>query len=884
MQSRKALRAEARKQKKQRRSVAQQSGSAPQAKVQHQQPNKREREQQSHDQAQQSKMKKMKKKKKPADFTPFEVGQEKTPDELEIEYLESKLGISGSSKDKNSKLLQKEWTKFDGYDDDFADFLNDPAAALARDAEQGYAGYDSDEQEEVGYNRPLVASESEASDSAAEEEEEEQEQAEEAWKQGGPLGADEAGLSDSSVEDSAWDPPAPAKAQRRVQRWQQEQQEQQEQQQQEEGSSSDDDDDDELAVDSDGEVLEGYSSAEEDLEAQERMRSGARGARDQEEEEEEEEEEEPAAATRKDHTYSASRGEDIYGRKVAAAPVAVPTKYVPPHLRAKLESAAEKAARELARSVNGLCNRMSEDTLSPTLAGLQELYRRNSRRDMNEHLFRCLETACFNPTQLVLSLVSLFGAAVAALHVGVGCEVGGFCVEQCVRVLQRHMHLALPAEEGGGSAVAAAGSGGGAASAQPSATKEASNALLLIAYLFNFGVVHCTLIYDIIRALLERFGEQDVELLLLLLRHTGFQLRGDDPGALRDIIVEVQERAKVEVEAKAKARAAGDAQASSSRIAFMLDFIYDLKNNRKRAAQEQEMERGKRLKKWLQAAKAQASASDQPLRVGLRDLLLSDKLGRWWLTGAAWGGRQASDAHAPLRPTSSSSAAAAENAILALAAKQRMNTDVRRSIFCVVMGAEDYVECAERLLALPLKRAQQREIIRVLVDCCAQEKRYNPYYALVAHNLCESNHSFKFTLQLCFWDFFKELAESPERRTSNLAQLLAHCLLSCSLSLVVFKNFNFTNLKPAATLFLRLCLTAMFVRAKTDEECRAVFQRLSQAHDADNIVQNGLAVFLQKNITLSVFSALGDEQRALAVRRCKQAKKALREIHAMSMA
>ena len=60
-----------------------------------------------------------------------------------------------------------------------------------------------------------------------------------------------------------------------------------------------------------------------------------------------------------------------------------------------------------------------------------------------------------------------------------------------------------------------------------------------------------------------------------------------------------------------------------------------------------------------------------------------------------------------------------------LAAKQRMNTDVRRSIFCVIMSAEDFMDASERLLSLPLNRTQQREIARVLVDCCAQEKTFD---------------------------------------------------------------------------------------------------------------------------------------------------------------
>jgi len=36
--------------------------------------------------------------------------------------------------------------------------------------------------------------------------------------------------------------------------------------------------------------------------------------------------------------------------------------------------------------------------------------------------------------------------------------------------------------------------------------------------------------------------------------------------------------------------------------------------------------------------------------------------------------------------------------VLEMARKQRMNTDVRRNIFCVVMTSEDYLDAFEKLL------------------------------------------------------------------------------------------------------------------------------------------------------------------------------------------
>ena len=51
--------------------------------------------------------------------------------------------------------------------------------------------------------------------------------------------------------------------------------------------------------------------------------------------------------------------------------------------------------------------------------------------------------------------------------------------------------------------------------------KECSNLIILLSELYNFQVISCVLVYDIIRSLLEGdLSETDVELLLKLLRST----------------------------------------------------------------------------------------------------------------------------------------------------------------------------------------------------------------------------------------------------------------------------------------------------------------------------------------------------------------------------
>eukprot|EP00878_Enallax_costatus_P026688 GHUV01028663.1.p2 GENE.GHUV01028663.1~~GHUV01028663.1.p2 ORF type:complete len:114 (-),score=4.69 GHUV01028663.1:1371-1712(-) len=82
---------------------------------------------------------------------------------------------------------------------------------------------------------------------------------------------------------------------------------------------------------------------------------------------------------------------------------------------------------------------------------------------------------------------------------------------------------------------------------------------------------------------------------------------------------------------------------------------------------------------------------------------------------------------------------------------------------------------------------QSREIIRVLVECCLQEARYNPYYGHLAARLAAVSKSHKVTLQYCIWDQWKEVGSTEPRRLVCLAGLVGHCCASFVLPLSALK-------------------------------------------------------------------------------------------------
>ena len=80
-------------------------------------------------------------------------------------------------------------------------------------------------------------------------------------------------------------------------------------------------------------------------------------------------------------------------------------------------------------------------------------------------------------------------------------------------------------------------------------------------------------------------------------------------------------------------------------------------------------------------------------------LLDPEKKGQWWLSGDM---ASTMDNVAEIASTIDKEVLEAQK-MLQLAAAQRMNTEVRRQIFCIIMSGEDYIDAFEKLLSLDLQ-------------------------------------------------------------------------------------------------------------------------------------------------------------------------------------
>ncbi|KAL9093585.1 MAG: hypothetical protein Q9165_003980 [Trypethelium subeluteriae] len=552
-----------------------------------------------------------------------------------------------------------------------------------------------------------------------------------------------------------------------------------------------------------------------------------------------------------------------------AAPVA---KYIPPSLR-ELPASDGEAMQRVRRQTQGLLNRLSEANLLTILRDVEDLYQSHPRQHVSSTLIDLLLGLISDSTILNDTFLILHAGFISAVYTVIGIDFGGQLLEQAIERLDEQYRAAQSSESVG---------------------KESTNLVSLIAQLYNFQVIGSALVYDYIRLFLQDLSELNTELLLRIIRSSGSQLRQDDPSSLKDIIVLLQRSIAV----------AGE-ENLSVRTKFMIETITNLKNNRVKtgaAASAVAHEHTARMKKTLGSLKTRSIRAREPLRVGLNDIRNSQKKGKWWLVGASWDNPHTSNSNEPIQsittplPNASTqklphgdpdtTTTDQEPDLNALATHNRINNPLRRTIFITLLSATDARDACLRLQNLRLKRAQQAEIPRVLLQCCGAEGGYNPYYALVARRICDGDGKsatsrrgrkeglgrlwglddggggggdpdgeggregakrMRFAFAAAVWDVWRGMGEGGDeddgdgegkgegegdmgmRRIVNLAKMVGSLVVDGVLDITVMKTLNLAYLRTSTRTFVEIMLVTVIQQTQSSASVKDASQSKNKA-------------------------------------------------------
>ncbi len=509
----------------------------------------------------------------------------------------------------------------------------------------------------------------------------------------------------------------------------------------------------------------------------------------------------------KDQDQDSSTWEDIYGRKrdrdgnvIKEKPTM--TKYIPPALRAK---AGHGDLARLEKQMKGQINRLAESNMAGIARVIEDLYARNSRNDMNECLSKIFKLALVMPNALTPERLAMEHAVLTAiLHANVGIEVGATITQKWVEGFISELDDVDRNEEGFSS-------------------KFPDNYIQFLAFLYAFKVIGNRLIFDLLFKLVARYSSKDIEMLILVLKHIGFNLRKDDPSRLKTLILDIQKKSADKDKEKEGS--------SLSREKFMLECLLAIRNNNVKKLPNYDPEHQIHLTKVMKAF-LRPGVEVTPLNVKLDDLMNANTRGRWWIVGSAWTGAGSTavsdndNNDQEQNPKKRAKTANYSQELLTLAKKMRMNTDARRAIFCSIMSADDLMSAFENLVKIGNMKSpmKEKEVSFVLTTCCLREAKFNPFYPHLAVKLERYDRKYKMALQCAIWDKIdsligqdKSIEVDESSWISNLAKFTSYLVKEKASTLTCLKKIEFADLNKPITAFMKsLLLDILKVEKKAD--------------------------------------------------------------------
>lgn len=594
---------------------------------------------------------------------------------------------------------------------------------------------------------------------------------------------------------------------------------------------------------------------------------------------------------------------------VAAAPTG---KYVPPALRQKKQTldADSEVVSRVRRQAHHLIARLSDANMLTILGDVEKLYLDFPRQYVTDAVVDKLLEQTAIEGALSNSVVMLVAGFATAMYQVKGIDFGAHFVQQSATLFRQHYD-------------ALAKNAIGEARAQHHSWAPTSKVLLnllgLMAELYNFRMIGPNLVYDYIRMLLHDFTESNTELLLRVFEASGHRLRQDDPRALKDIVSLIQ---------PAVLRAGGESKLSA-RTKHMIERIHELKKSDKKKTRDPgggSFGYAERIRKTLinlaNTRKLEATGS---LRVGLSDIEQVETRGKWWLVGASWAGLDEVPADGKeengtgqsvhgngqqekkRRKTQSGTgtddvlgswgdAIPDVDELEQLAREQGMNTNARRSIFVALLSAADSKDAHERLLRLGLNKYDKREIANVLIRCVGSEQHFNRYYALVARQVCSTDHRMGRVFQISLWKLFRRLGEpmfgeladeddtmegdeaTDLRRAVNTAKMYGYLIATGCLGLDILKCLQLVNLQAKTQMFVHVLLITLFEEARSGAKgsgssSNNTIRKRFAAVSNNAELRRGLSYFLQHVVRKSKLVPQG--QTTVVAKACEKAQQAL---------
>jgi len=119
--------------------------------------------------------------------------------------------------------------------------------------------------------------------------------------------------------------------------------------------------------------------------------------------------------------------------------------------------------------------------------------------------------------------------------------------------------------------------------------------------------------------------------------------------------------------------------------------------------------------------------------------------------------------------------------------------NLRRSIYLVIMSSLHFEECVHKILKLNIAEGQEKEVVTMLIDCCAMERMFNRFFALQAERLCRLNPAYQERFEEAFGVQFATVHRLETNKLRNIGKFFAHLLYSDGISWSILNHIRITE-------------------------------------------------------------------------------------------
>jgi nucleolar MIF4G domain-containing protein 1 len=486
------------------------------------------------------------------------------------------------------------------------------------------------------------------------------------------------------------------------------------------------------------------------------------------------------------------------------------------------------------RRVTGLVNKLTDANKDGILRELMTIYGESSHQYTNAALFDNIFLNIKASVHKFPTMCLLYATLISGLHVVVGSHVTGYVLERCFESMKSSIRSSIAESD--------------------LVTKLPHNLLIFLCCLYDLRFIHHRIISDLFAyfstsdciMFLDSRGEADekviselrLDFLEVIAQMGGEYLRVDDPTTFQTSLDQVSASFNI-----------SDPEMINIRQQYVLETLSNIKSGANKFKQFNESVRASR--KWIGSIKSSFPHRkvDTALNLSLDDLMNIEVAGRWWSVGASWRSNLHDDGtKTPAETTSKPSVTESIDPIDRAAAKMKLGGGNKKAIFRVLMNSRDVADAFESLIRLDLKGKGDRDIVRVLCECCCHESPYNPFYSEISKLLCESSRQAKITFQFVIWDAIKSFRYNQGKSTSkqivNLSRLCAELVLSFTLPLIILKIFSATEIFESDKAFLMSFFLSLFTLPHEDSTVVDITDRVAASKDFAS-VRDLISIFLK---------------------------------------